>query len=90
MIWHFLLVHDDYGNRVGKGIRVSASDLRNLQPLDGQALTAEDQRRLQKLGNNGDVVDPGKWGKWTRSVDDQQVTADQVLAGLREMAAAAK
>jgi catalase len=88
MIWHFLLIHDDYGTRVGNAIGVSAADVRGLEPLPGQVLTAEDQRRVQNLGRNGDVIDPTKWGKWTSSVPNQQATAEQVLGGMREVSAA--
>ena len=90
MVWHFLLIHDDYGNRVGKGIGVSAADVRRLEPLAGQVLTADDQSRRQKLGSNGDAIDAAKWGKMTGSVANQQSTAEQVLGGLRELSAAAK
>jgi catalase len=90
MVWHFLLIHDDLGNRVGKAIGVSAADVRNLEPLAGQVLTAEDQRRRQKLGSNGDVIDPGTWGTWTGSVANEQATAEQVLGGMREVPAAAQ
>jgi catalase len=90
MIWHFLLVHDDYGTRVGKAIRLSAADVRHLEPLPGQVLTAEDQARLKKLGSNGDTIDAAKWGKWTGSVANERATAVQVLGGMREVPAAAK
>src|SRR5215213_2840681 len=46
MVWHLLLVHDDYGTRVGKAIGISAADVARLAPLPGQVLTAEDQARL--------------------------------------------
>jgi catalase len=88
MVWHFLLIHDDYGTRIGNAIGVSAADVRGLEPLPGQVLTAEDQRRVQNLGRNGDVIDPTKWGKWTSSVPNQQATAEQVLGGMREVSAA--
>jgi hypothetical protein len=32
MIWHFLLVHDDYGARVGEMIGVTADQVRDLGP----------------------------------------------------------
>jgi phenol 2-monooxygenase (NADPH) len=34
----------------------------SLGPLPGQVLTDEDQRRLEKLGENGDVIDETVWG----------------------------
>ena len=81
MIWHFLMVHDDYGTRVGKAIGVSVEDVKGMAPLDGQVLTDEDQRRLQKLGANGDWIDGAPWGQWTSSVENRAAKADEVLAG---------
>ena len=52
MVWHFFLVDDDYGNRVGEGLGIKAGDVAHLQPLPSQTLTDEDQRRLANLGNN--------------------------------------
>ncbi len=52
MVWHFFLVDDDYGNRVGEGLGIKAGDVAHLQPLANQTLTDEDQRRLANLGNN--------------------------------------
>jgi catalase len=83
MIWHFLLVHDDYGTRVGQIIGISADDVRNLGPLPKQVLTDEDKRRLQNLGNNGDKIDPTVWGQWTSSVENRKATADEVLSGMK-------
>jgi catalase len=54
MIWHFLLVEDELGLRVGEGIGVSPDDVRYLQPLPGQTLTDEDRERLTNLGKNGE------------------------------------
>jgi catalase len=88
MLWHLFLVHDDYGTRVGEAIGLAADDVRHLQPLAGQVLTEEDQRRLQRLGRNGDAIDPSAWGTWTSSVKNHQATADEVLAGLPEPTAA--
>jgi catalase len=87
MLWHLFLVHDDYGTRVGKALGLSAADVRQLEPLAGQVLTAEDQRRLQSLGKNGDTLDPKPWGTWTGSVENVQATADQVLGGMQAAAA---
>jgi catalase len=82
MVWHFLLVHDDYGTRVGKGIGVSVEDVEKLQPLAGQVLTDADKARLQKLGRNGDRLDPKAWGAWTGSVPNHEATAEEVLGGM--------
>jgi catalase len=83
MLWHLLLVHDDYGTRVGRAIGLSAEDVAHLQPLPGQVLTDEDQRRLANLGSNGDVIDPTVWGTWTSSVKNHRATAEEVLGGMR-------
>ena len=83
MLWHLFLVHDDYGTRVASALGLAARDVRHLPALEGQVLSAEDKTRLEKLGSNGDTLDPAPWGKWTGSVDDQQATADDVLGGMR-------
>jgi catalase len=82
MLWHFFLIHDDYGTRVGKTLGLSARDVAHLPPLSGQVLTAEDQARLKKLGNNGDAIDPKVWGTWTSSVKNHRATAEEVLGGM--------
>jgi len=82
MLWHLLLVHDDYGNRVSAAIGLSAVDVRHLEPLPGQVLTDEDRQRLQQLGNNGDPIDPTVWGQWTGSVENRPATAEEVLGGM--------
>ncbi|MET0530678.1 MAG: catalase [Microvirga sp.] len=82
MVWHFFMVHDDYGARVGKMIGISLEDVRNLKPLAKQVLTEDDERRLQGLGTNGDTIDPTPWGQWTGSVQDRQATAEDVLRGM--------
>jgi len=83
MLWHLFLVHDDYGTRVGKALGMTAADVKHLQPLNGQVLTEEDQRRLQRLGSNGDTIDSTVWGTWTSSVTNYQASADEVLNGMR-------
>jgi catalase len=83
MLWHFFLVHDDYGRRVGERLGMAAGDVASLKPLEGQVLTADDQRRLQNLGNNGDKIDPTIWGTWTSSVHNHQARAEDVLNGMK-------
>lgn len=83
MLWHFFLVHDDYGTRVGKALGITAADVKRLEPLPGQVLTDEDRARLQKLGANGDRIDATVWGTWTSSVKNHQATAEDVLGGMR-------
>jgi catalase len=84
MLWHLLLVHDDYGTRVGKALGLSAGDVKHLQPLPGQVVTEEDKTRLQRLGNNGDKIDPKVWGTWTSSVTNYKAAAEEVLGGMRK------
>ncbi|QKW53437.1 catalase [Streptomyces buecherae] len=52
MVWHFLLVENDLGLRVGKGLGIGPSDVTHLEPLPGQSLTDEDRERLSRLGDN--------------------------------------
>ncbi|MFG3078351.1 catalase [Streptomyces sp. NPDC048225] len=52
MVWHFLLVDNDLGLRVGEGLGISAQDVAGLKPLAGQELTDEDRERLSNLGKN--------------------------------------
>jgi catalase len=54
-----------------------------LEPRKGQILTAEDQKRLKNLGNNGDKIDPNAWSKWTSSVHNHQAKAEEVLNGMK-------
>jgi catalase len=53
MVWHFLLVEDDLGLRVGEGLGITPDDVNGLEPLRSQDLTDEDRERLAKLGRNG-------------------------------------
>jgi catalase len=85
MVWHLLLVHDEYGKRVGEMIGLSADDVRHLQPLPKQVLTDEDRNRLQNLGRNGDRIDPMVWGQWTSSVKNYRASAEEVLGGMRNV-----
>lgn len=81
MLWHFFMVHDEYGARVGEKLGMGADDVKHLKPLATQILTEEDQQRLAKLGNNGDRIDPDVWGQWTSSVKNHPATAEEVLEG---------
>jgi catalase len=85
MLWHFFLVHDEYGKRVGELLGMSAGDVRQLQPLPGQVLTDEDKKRLNNLGHNGDTIDPSIWGTHTSSVTNYKATAEEVLSGLKNV-----
>lgn len=58
VVWHLLLVHDDYGKHVGERIGRSVADVRHLQ-----VLTEDDQRRVHNLGKYGDgIVSSGDSG----------------------------
>lgn len=63
MLWHFFLIHNDYGNRVGQAVGLNANDVRHLAPLANQILIEAEQQRLEKLGNNDDKRDPAPWGQ---------------------------
>src|SRR5690625_7960240 len=82
MLWHFFLIHDDYGKRVAEGLNMSVEDARHLPPLAGRQLTDEDQRRLANLGNNGDGYDESLRGRTTTLVDNGPTTAEEVLPGM--------
>ncbi len=79
MLWHFFLVHDDYGYRVGQALGMNAKDVLRLKPLAKQVLTDEDQKRLENLGSNGDHMDKSKYGKHTGSVEVHQARAEDLL-----------
>jgi len=83
MVWHLLMVHDEYGTCVGQKLGITADQVRHLPPLATQALTSAEQQRLANLGRNGDVIDPTVWGQWTSSVKNHQATAEEVLSGLK-------
>ncbi|WP_159943299.1 catalase [Nocardiopsis sp. FR6] len=53
MVWHFLMVEDELGLRVGEGLGIGPSDVTHLEPLQSQDLTDEDRQRLANLGKNG-------------------------------------
>jgi len=53
MVWHFLMVEDDLGLRVGEGLGITPDDVAHLEPLASQDLTKEDRERLANLGGNG-------------------------------------
>jgi len=53
MVWHFFMVEDELGQRVGDGIGISADDVRGLAPLQTQTLTEDELQRAADLGKNG-------------------------------------
>ncbi|WP_069814026.1 catalase [Streptomyces sp. TP-A0874] len=52
MVWHFLLVEDELGQRVAEGLGIGVPEVAGLAPLPDQNLTDEDRRRLENLGQN--------------------------------------
>ncbi|GGO07878.1 catalase [Microbispora rosea subsp. aerata] len=71
MVWHFLLVEDDLGLRVGEGLGITPDDVKHLEPLASQDLTEEDGQRLAGLGKNGPRDVSGL--KMTHCVPDERV-----------------
>ncbi|MEV1203091.1 catalase [Microbispora rosea] len=72
MVWHFLLVEDDLGLRVGEGLGITPDDVKHLEPLASQDLTDEDRERLANLGKNGPRDVSGL--KMTHCVPDERAT----------------
>jgi len=60
MVWHFFMVEDELGQRVGDGLGISVDDVRDLPPLPTQRLSEEEQQRLENLGKNGQRDITGK------------------------------
>ncbi|MEU5284252.1 catalase [Streptomyces sp. CA-278952] len=52
MVWHFLLVENDLGRRVGDGLGITPQDVKGLRPLASQDLSEDDRERLARLGEN--------------------------------------
>ncbi|MBB3674893.1 catalase [Modestobacter versicolor] len=53
MVWHFFMCDDELGARVGEGLGISADDVRGLEPLQTQTLSADELQRAANLGKNG-------------------------------------
>ncbi|GAA0298749.1 catalase [Kineococcus aurantiacus] len=53
MVWHMFMADDEYGQRVGEGLGITADDVRHLEPLQTQTLTEEELARAANLGKNG-------------------------------------
>jgi catalase len=78
MVWHFLLVDEEYGQRVAEGLGVSLEQVAALEPLTTQTLGETDLARVAALPN------PGK-----RELSTSQVTGSvPVGQGLPASAAA--
>ncbi|MEU4407035.1 catalase [Streptosporangium sp. NPDC023963] len=73
MVWHFLMVEDDLGLRVGEGLGIGPDDVSHLEPLAGQDLSEEDRERMSRLGKNGPRDVTGL--KMTHCVPDERTRA---------------
>jgi catalase len=74
MVWHLFMAEDEYGQRVGEGLGISADDVRGLEPLPTQTLTDEENARRQNLGKNGRRDTAGL--VMTHCVPNEHVTVD--------------
>lgn len=70
MVWHFLMVEDDLGLRVGEGLGIGPEDVAHLEPLATQDLSEEERGRLSNLGKNGPRDVSGL--KMTHGVPDER------------------
>ncbi|WP_329423895.1 catalase [Streptosporangium sp. NBC_01495] len=75
MVWHFLMVEDDLGLRVGEGLGISPDDVSHLEPLASQDLSEEDRERMSRLGKNGPRDVTGL--KMTHCVPDERVRVER-------------
>ncbi|MGS2646101.1 catalase [Streptosporangium sp. G12] len=73
MVWHFLMVEDDLGLRVGEGLGIGPDDVSHLEPLASQDLSEEDRERMSRLGKNGPRDVTGL--KMTHCVPDERTRA---------------
>jgi catalase len=53
MLWHFYLVEDELGARVGEGLGITLAEVKGLPPLASQTLSDSELARLKNLGSNG-------------------------------------
>jgi catalase len=53
MLWHFYMVEEQLGRRVGEGLGISLEEIKELPPLQSQTLSDDELARLKNLGNNG-------------------------------------
>ena len=72
MVWHFFMAEDEFGQRVGDGLGISADDVRDLPPLATQTLTADELERAKNLGKNGSRDVSGL--EMTHCVPNERVT----------------
>lgn len=53
MLWHFYMVDDELGSRVGEGLGIGLEEIKDLEPLASQTLSDAELARLKNLGHNG-------------------------------------
>ncbi|EMY32502.1 catalase [Arthrobacter crystallopoietes BAB-32] len=53
MLWHFCMVDDELGSRVGEGLGIGVDEIKDLGPLATQTLNEEELERVKNLGRNG-------------------------------------
>jgi catalase len=53
MLWHFYMVEDELGRRVGDGLGIALEEIKHLPPLASQTLSGDELARLANLGSNG-------------------------------------
>ncbi|WP_043447516.1 catalase [Arthrobacter sp. L77] len=53
MVWHFYLIDDELGARVGDGLGIAVDEIKDLPPLASQTLSEDELTRLKNLGSNG-------------------------------------
>jgi catalase len=75
MVWHFFMCDDEYGQRVGEGLGITADDVRGLAPLASQTLTEDELVRAQNLGKNGPRDVSGK--VMTHCVPNEHVVVER-------------
>jgi len=75
MVWHFYMVDDEVGQRIGDGIGVSLDEIRDLGPLATQTLNEEEQARMKNLGSNGPRNFEGL--AMTHCVPNERVTVER-------------
>jgi len=75
MVWHLLMAEDELGLWVGEGLGIKPDDVRDLEPLHRQVLTAEEQERRANLGNNGPRDVSGL--KMTHCVPNERVVVER-------------
>jgi catalase len=53
MLWHFYMVDDELGSRVGEGLGIGLEEVNDLGPLQTQTLNEAETGRMNNLGKNG-------------------------------------